>query len=118
MFFFSIGATFDFTYLKDVYLPAIILGTAMITIKPLLYWKLLAQTGEDNQVSLEVGMRLGQASEFSLLVAGLALSSSLLSLKAASLIKAATIFSFIVSSYIIVLFYPTPIALTDSMRKD
>lgn len=118
MFFFSIGATFDFAYAKAVIVPAFILGAVMVGIKPLMYWGLLQKAGEDKSVSLEVGVRLGQASEFSLLVAALAVSTSLLSLKAASLIKAATILSFIVSSYLVVLFYPTPIALTDSMRKD
>ncbi len=118
MFFFSIGATFDFAYSQTVLIPALILGIVMVGVKPLLYWGLLHKAGEDKSVSLEVGVRLGQASEFSLLVAALAVSTSLLSLKAASLIKAATILSFIVSSYLVVLFYPTPIALTDSMRKD
>jgi hypothetical protein len=48
----------------------------------------------------------------------MALSGSLISIQAANLIQATTILTFIVSSYIVVLRYPTPIALTDKMRKD
>lgn len=118
MFFFSIGATFDFSYAHSVLIPAVILAAIMLVIKPLLYWGLLYKTGESKQVSLEVGVRLGQASEFSLLVAGLALASSIISAKTANLIQATTILTFIASSYIVVLQYPTPIALTDKMRKD
>jgi Kef-type K+ transport system membrane component KefB len=118
MFFFAIGATFNFGYLKVVIIPALILAIGMLLIKPLSYWFLLHRTGENKQVSLEVGVRLGQASEFSLLVAAMALSGSLISIQAANLIQATTILTFIVSSYIVVLRYPTPIALTDKMRKD
>ncbi len=118
MFFFSIGATFDFGYAQAVIIPALILAFIMLVIKPLLYWFLLYRTGENKQVSLEVGVRLGQASEFSLLVAALALAGSIISIKASNLIQATTILTFIASSYIVVLQYPTPIALTDKMRKD
>lgn len=118
MFFFSIGATFDFVYASSVLLPALLLAVGMLVIKPLLYWGLLYWTGENKDVSLEVGVRLGQASEFSLLVGALALTTSLISSKAANLIQAATILTFIASSYIVVLRYPTPIALSDKMRKD
>ena len=118
MFFFSIGATFNFGYASAVILPALILAVIMLVIKPLLYWFLLYKTGENKQVSLEVGVRLGQASEFSLLVAALALTNAVISVKASNLIQATTILTFIASSYIVVLQYPTPIALTDKMRKD
>lgn len=118
MFFFSIGATFDFSYVHIVIWPALILAFVMLVIKPLLYWLLLYRTGESKKVSLEVGVRLGQASEFSLLVAGLALTTSVISSQAANLIQATTILTFIASSYIVVLQYPTPIALSDKMRKD
>lgn len=118
MFFFSIGATFNFSYASAVIIPALILAVLILVIKPLLYWWLLYKTGENKQVSLEVGVRLGQASEFSLLVGALALTTSIISIKAANLIQATTILTFIASSYIVVLKYPTPIALTDKMRKD
>ncbi|MGU9956530.1 MAG: hypothetical protein ACNYPI_02450 [Arenicellales bacterium WSBS_2016_MAG_OTU3] len=55
----------------------------------------------------ETGIRLGQLSEFSLLLIVVALSSGLISNQAADAMQLATIFSFAVSSCWIVLRYPT-----------
>lgn len=118
MFFFSIGATFNFGYIAQVVIPACILATLMLVIKPVFFSYLLKKAGEKKSVSKEVGLRLGQASEFSLLVASVGLSTKLISEVAANLIQATTILTFIVSSYLVVLKYPTPIALSDKMRKD
>jgi predicted Kef-type K+ transport protein len=57
-------------------------------------------------------------SEFSLLVAVVALNVGVISDKASYLIQAATIITFIASSYYIVLRYPTPIAVSDRLRRD
>lgn len=118
MFFFSVGATFNLVYLPEVILPASVLAIFLMLFKPFVYKVLLGRTGETPQVSKEVGVRLGQASEFSLLVASIALSSQVITDKAVYLIQAATIFTFVVSSYWVVMAYPTPIALTEKMRKD
>ncbi|QBR84257.1 cation:proton antiporter [Legionella israelensis] len=118
MFFFSVGATFNFSYAAQVLIPAGILATLMLILKPLVFWLLLYKAGEKKPVSKEVGIRLGQASEFSLLVASIALATKLISEVASNLIQATTILTFIVSSYFVVLKYPTPIALSDKMRKD
>ncbi|WP_235776225.1 hypothetical protein [Rickettsiella massiliensis] len=67
-----------------------------------------------------MGVRLGQASEFSLLLAYLAAEATpaLISAKANYLIQAATILTFVGSSYWVVLRYPTPLALNDKLRVD
>jgi Kef-type K+ transport system membrane component KefB len=118
MFFFSVGARFNFDFASQVVIPACILASLMLVLKPLLFRWLLIKAGEKPAVSKEVGMRLGQASEFSLLVASIALSSHIISDIASNLIQATTIITFIVSSYVVVLKYPTPIALSEKMRKD
>lgn len=118
MFFFSIGATFNFSDAPAIILPACILAALMLILKPLVFGLLLYRSGEKKSVSKEVGIRLGQASEFSLLVASIALSTRIISDYASNLIQATTILTFIVSSYVVVLWYPTPIALSDKMRKD
>lgn len=118
MFFFSIGATFNFSYITNVMLPAFLLSLLVLVFKPFLFYFLLYRSGEKKQVAMEVGVRLGQGSEFSLLVASIALTTKLISETASNLIQTTTIISFIVSSYLVVLNYPTPIALTDKMRKD
>jgi predicted Kef-type K+ transport protein len=61
---------------------------------------------------------LGQISEFSLLIAHLAGSYAIIGSSAQNLIQAAAIMTFIVSSYITVLTYPTPVAVSDRLRRD
>ena len=118
MFFFSVGATFNFGSAASVVIPAFILAFLMLLFKPLCFRLLFVKSGEKNHVAKEVGLRLGQASEFSLLVASIALGANLISDKASNLIQAATILTFIVSSYLVVFKYPTPMSLSDKMRKD
>ena len=118
MFFFAVGATFNFGYAAQVVIPACILALLMLIVKPLCFKLLFIKAGEKKHVAKEVGVRLGQASEFSLLVASIALSTKLISDVASNLIQATTILTFIVSSYVVVLRYPTPMSLSDKMRRD
>jgi Kef-type K+ transport system membrane component KefB len=118
MFFFSVGASFNLHYLPDVIVPALILAALFMLIKPVTYRFLLGQVNETKQVSWEVGTRLAQISEFSLIIAYVGLDSKLLSQSAGYLIQAATILSFVVSSYWVVMRYPTPMALSDRLRRD
>ena len=118
LFFFSVGATFNLQFLPDVIIPSLILLVLLITTKPLIYRVLLRWMGESKRVAWEVGIRLAQISEFSLIIAYVALATHLISDKAAYLIEAATILSFIVSSYWVVIQYPTPMAISDHLRRD
>jgi Kef-type K+ transport system membrane component KefB len=118
MFFFAVGATFNFGFAAQVLIPAVMLSVLMLVLKPLCFSLFLYKAGEKKAVSKEVGMRLGQASEFSLLVASIALTTNLISDVASNLIQATTILTFIVSSYVVVLKYPTPMSFSDKMRKD
>lgn len=118
MFFFSVGASFNLSYFSSVIVPALILMLLLFAIKPITYRILLHQVKESKQVAWEVGARLGQISEFSLIIAYVGLEGKLIGGSAANLIQAATILSFIVSSYLVVLRYPTPVALSDRLRRD
>ncbi len=118
LFFFSVGATFDLNFLPLVIIPALILLILLMGIKPLTYRLLLRWMGESNQVAWEVGVRLGQISEFSLIIAYMALSSHIISDKSGYLIESVTILSFIISSYWVVIKYPTPLAMSDRLRRD
>lgn len=117
MFFFSIGANYDLSVLPDVWLPALILAALMLVVKPVVFGRLLSNAGETKPVSWEVGMRLGQISEFSLLVAYISAANQLIEVKASYLIQTATLITFIASSYIVVMKYPTPMAMSDRMRR-
>src|ERR1043166_7354824 len=99
MFFFSIGAGFNFQFLPEVIVPALLLSLLLLLLKPIVFYFLLRHSGETKAVSREVSIRLGQASEFSLLVASIGIGTSLISAKANYLIQATTILTFIVSSY-------------------
>lgn len=118
MFFFAVGATFNFDLAQHIIMPALILSAFVMIIKPLCFHLMFVKAGEKESVSKEVGLRLGQASEFSLLVGAIALESGLISKLTNNLIQATTILTFIASSYIVVLKYPTPMSLTEKMRKD
>lgn len=118
LFFFSVGASFNLEFLHTVIIPALILAVLMLTVKPLAFRYLLYQLSESKRTAWEIGFRLGQISEFSLLVAYIAANTSLISDSASYLIQATTILTFLASSYIVVMRYPTPLALTDKLRRD
>jgi len=90
----------------------------MLACKPLVFARLLRISGETKGLPNEVGIRLGQVSEFSLMIAVLALNTGAIGAKASYLIQTTTLITFIVSSYLIMLSYPTPIAVSDRLRKD
>lgn len=117
IFFFSIGAGFNFGYLPMVWKPVVFLAVAMLILKPLVFRQLLTQAGEPRSVGTEIGVRLGQTSEFSLLITSLALQSELILPAAGFAIQGATILTFIVSCYWVVMRYPTPLASTDRLRR-
>jgi len=118
MFFFSLGASFNFTELMNVFIPAAVIATVMLAAKPLVFSKLLLYSGEQKKLSVEAGVRLGQVSEFSLMIAVLALNAGAISTRTSYVIQATTLLTFIASSYLIMLNYPTPIAVNAKLRRD
>ncbi len=117
-FFVALGAGFDLSMLPEVLLPALLLAGVMLAAKPLVFSFLLQKTGESKKRSSEIGARLGQMSEFSLLVVVLALEHQAISERGAYLVQLATLLTFFASTYLVVLRYPTPIALSEHLRKD
>ena len=118
LFFFSLGAAFNLGLLGEVILPALVLAILIITLKPVIFRFLLRFLNEDNDTAWEVGFRLGQISEFSLLIAYLATSSALIGVEASHLIQATAILTFILNSYLVIFRYPSPIAISDRLRRD
>jgi Kef-type K+ transport system membrane component KefB len=118
LFFFSLGAGFNLGKLGDIVVPAVIIAAAMLVLKPFVFKHLLMRTGESAARSREIGFRLGQLSEFSLLIAVLAATNGVIGAEASYLIQLATMLTFIASSYIVVLRFPTPIAVSDKLRRD
>ena len=90
----------------------------MLALKPVVFHWLLRQQAEKPGLAREMGIRLGQISEFSLLIATVALTSGVVSARTGYLIQTATLLSFIVSSAWIVMRLPTPIAVSEALRRD
>ncbi len=118
MFFFTLGAGVNLGMLEDVLLGAALLAAAVLILKPLTFRLLLGRFSETPRLAWDVGFRLGQISEFSLLVVFVAIESALLSERASLLVQATAIMTFVLSSYIVVFNYPNPIAISDRLRRD
>ena len=119
IFFFAIGASFQLDTLVQVIFPAAVLAAVALTLKPYVFALILKTLGkEDADVATEVGFRVGQLSEFSILLGALALNVGVIEHKAAYLIHVSTIITFVISSYLVVLRFPSPIAVSDRLRRD
>ncbi len=118
LFFFSLGASFDLGMLGAVFFPTLLLGALLLVAKPWVFRGFLQWAGERGRIAMEVGVRLGQVSEFALLIAVLAEKNQLIGREASYLVQATTLLTFIASTYYLVLRYPTPVAVSDSLRRD
>ncbi len=118
LFFFALGAGLNLDALDSIWLPAIILGITMLIAKPIIFRFALRKVSETNKLGWETGFRLGQMSEFSLLIVFVALQSSLINESTVYFVQLATLVTFIGSSYSVVLRYPTPVAVSDRLRRD
>jgi Kef-type K+ transport system membrane component KefB len=118
LFFFSIGAKFDLVVSQQLFVPGLIITALLMVAKPVIFnWGFKA-IGEKPQNSAELGARLGQASEFSLLIAFSALASGLIEQRSSNLIQLVVLLTFVVSTYWVVSAYPTPISHKSGQRKD
>lgn len=118
LFFFSLGARFNLMLLEQVWIASIVLAAVVLIIKPVSFRFLLGRQSEQQTLAWDIGFRLGQISEFSLLIAFVAFSNHLIGETASVLIQATAIITFLVSSYIVIFNYPNPIAVSDKLRRD
>lgn len=118
LFFFAVGASLQLDLLDETLVPALVLALVMLVVKPWTFRWLFLRAGETAKLSGEAGVRLGQISEFSLLVAVLATEVGVLGARASNVLQLATVLTFVASSYYIVMRYPTPMAVRDNLRQD
>jgi len=118
LFFFSVGATLNISLLDTVWVPALLIALIIIGVKPYVFAVLLKLQGKEKKVAWEVGYRLGQASEFSLLLSYIAIGSQLISSSAGLLIQFFTVITLVISSYFVIFRYPSPIAPNPKLRRD
>ncbi|KEQ15074.1 cation:proton antiporter [Endozoicomonas numazuensis] len=117
LFFFSIGASFNLSLFDEVWLPAMVMTAICLILKPTTFGVLL-RANEKKSTAWEVGFRLGQTSEFSILIAVLAAGQMLMGEIAAHVVQATAILTLIISSYIVVFNYESPIAVSEKLRRD
>ncbi len=118
LFFFSVGASFNLGLVSLIAVPAIILAILVLVLKPLIFRFLLSRISESPQLGWEVGFRLGQISEFSLLIAYIAAGAAMIGEEASHVIQATAILTFLLSSYVVIFNFPSPIAVSDKLRRD
>lgn len=118
LFFFTLGTGFQLNVLIEIWPYVLTLTAAIIAIKPVCYKLLLGMQAEKTALAWDIGFRLGQTSEFSILIAYLALSSQLIGAQAAQTIQATSVLTFIISTYIVILNYPSPISPSSKLRRD
>ena len=118
VFFFSVGSGLNMALLPEVALPALVIAAFFLALKPAVFHLLVRGVFDEPKLSWNLGLRLGQCSEFALLIAFLGLSKGLVGAAAATLIQAVTVITLLVSSYLVVLVLPNPIAIRESLRRD
>jgi Kef-type K+ transport system membrane component KefB len=118
LFFFSIGAHFNFLVTQNVLMAGVVIAILVVVMKPFVFKLGFQFIGEDKDFSKELGVRLGQGSEFSLLIAYSALASGLIDMRASYLIQMVVIITFVLSTYWVVFCYRTPISGTEKNRMD
>ncbi|MDD2598490.1 MAG: cation:proton antiporter [Kiritimatiellae bacterium] len=118
LFFFAVGADLDLRLAPRLLLAAIVFGAILVPLKAHIFRFAFQKSGESIELSRELSVRLAQSSEFSLLVVFTALSAGGLSSERAMVIQVVTIVTFILSTYWVVLRYPTPISGNAALRQD
>lgn len=118
LFFFALGASLDLDSISRVIIPAAVLASVMLGLKPFAFRFAFGRVAESPQLAWEAAWRLGQMSEFSLLIAYLAMHLPGIRPDTIILIQVATVLTFIGSSSIVVLKFPTPVSVSDRLRRD
>jgi Kef-type K+ transport system membrane component KefB len=118
LFFFAVGAALDFGAAPRLLIAGVLFGGALVFLKSYTFRYAFKAAGESKPLSQQLGARLGQASEFSFLVAFAAASAGALTHQGELLIQVTTIVTFVLSTYWVVRYYPTPISADADLRKD
>jgi len=121
LFFFVLGAHMNLFILWDNIIQILIIAGVFLIIKPILFNFLLQKNYVliDHQYDpFDISLRLGQISEFSLLILYESSKYNFIDKTAYNVMQAVIIITFIVSSYIIINWLNTPLAVSDKLRAD
>ena len=117
-FFFVLGAALEFSHLRSIWLPALLAAGLIVVSRPFWLRCLFLRMGEDEKFSSEISVRLGQASEFAMVIALAASQANQLSAGMSQLIQLTTVLTMLISSYIVIMKYPTPIGVHARLQRD
>jgi len=109
---------FSSTIIVVKLLPALLLGLLLLVGKPLIFSLLFRFVGENRKFFREALLRLGQSSEFSLIIAVLAAELGTVTGLGSQFIQMTAIVTMIVSCYLVVFSYPTLLGLRKSLKQD
>ena len=118
LFFFALGAQLNIDLLPSLIIPIIAVSAVVLITKPVVFYGLLCRKSERKGLAWDIGFRLGQISEFSLLLTLVASTNGIISEKVTVVIQSAAIVTFLVSSYIVIFCFPNPIAVSEKLRRD
>jgi Kef-type K+ transport system membrane component KefB len=118
LFFFMLGAQLDWRVGRSMLLPALSIAGVLMLVKPVLFDRLFRRAGETAPIASQLGVRLGQLSEFGLIIAVLGDSLKTVGHDAAQLVQFTILLTMIVSAYIVVLKYPTPLGARKALHRD
>ncbi|HEY7774781.1 MAG TPA: cation:proton antiporter [Marinagarivorans sp.] len=118
LFFFALGAQLNIELLPSLALPILTVSAIVLIAKPAVFYGLLCRKSERKALAWDIGFRLGQISEFSLLLAIVASSNGIIGEKVTVIIQSAAIITFLVSSYAVIFFFPSPLAVSEKLRRD
>jgi len=118
LFFFVLGAGIDPRHLGDIWLSVLLFAIVLVVVKPAVYALLFRVQGESWKFSREVGVRLGQSSEFSLILVIAARQNGIINEQTAVFITLSAIVTFFVSSYVTVFFFQSPLGTAKRLKKD
>lgn len=121
LFFFVLGAHMNLFILWNNIIQILIISGVFLLIKPILFNFLLKKNYVlmDHQYdSFDISLRLGQISEFSLLILYESSKYNFIDKTAYNVMQAVIIITFVVSSYVIINWLNTPLAVSDRLRAD
>ncbi|MGE5279479.1 MAG: cation:proton antiporter [Deltaproteobacteria bacterium] len=118
LFFVALGAQMNLRVMREIWFACALLAALICVVKPWFLKHLFLYAKEEAAFSKEAGLRLGQLSEFSLLIALLALQLGRISSLASQFIQLVTLLTFVFSSYRVVFRYPTPIGPSEKLNRD
>jgi len=101
-----------------IWLPSLALSVCLCSCEPIWLRFVLHKLGEEKEFAKETAIRLGQASEFALIIAVAFSTKGYLSEEVALIVQLTTVLTMLISSYVVVFKYPTPIGVQPSLQRD